>query len=65
MIGKVLPPQRKIEARFGAGAVMLAVDELGLRVANGDSATALSRHEPNAAHGTPQPSSVTDVHAGR
>jgi hypothetical protein len=44
---------------------MLAVDELGLRTANKDSATALSRHDPSAAHGTPQPQSVTDGDADR
>jgi hypothetical protein len=50
-------------SRFGAGAVMLAVDELALRVAKNDSATALSRHDPVRPMERRSPSSVTDVHA--
>jgi hypothetical protein len=47
-------------SRFGADAVMLAVDELALRVANGDSATALSRHDPMQPMERRSPSSVTE-----
>jgi hypothetical protein len=52
-------------SRFGAGAgaVMLAVDELALRVASNDSATALSRHDPMQPIERRSPSSVTDGHA--
>ena len=39
---------------------MLAVDELALRVANGDSATALSRHDPMHPMERRSPSSVTE-----
>ena len=47
MIGNALSTAAEDRgSRFGAGALMLAVDELALRVANGDSATALSRHDP-------------------
>jgi hypothetical protein len=44
---------------------MLAVDELALRVANKNLATALSRHEPMQPMERRRPSSVTDVDAGR
>ena len=43
----------------------LAVDELALRVAKNDSATALSRHDPMLPMECRSPSSVTDGHAGR
>jgi hypothetical protein len=43
---------------------MLAVDELALRVAKNDSATALSG-TTQWADGTPHPSSVTDGHTDR
>jgi hypothetical protein len=43
---------------------MLAFDELDLRAAKNDSATALSRHDPVRPMERPSPSSVIDVHAG-
>jgi hypothetical protein len=51
-------------SRSGAGAVMLAVDVLALRVVRNDSATALSRHDPMLPMECRSPSSVTDGHAG-
>jgi hypothetical protein len=48
------------DSRFGAGAVMLAVDELALRVTKNDSAKALSRHDPVQPMERRSPSSVTD-----
>jgi hypothetical protein len=44
---------------------MLAVDELALRVAKNDSATAFSRHDPVLPMEWRSPGSVTDVHPGR
>jgi hypothetical protein len=52
-------------SRFGAGAVMLAVDELDLEGDENGSAMAFIQARPNAAPWTPQPQPVTDVHAGR
>jgi hypothetical protein len=66
MIGNALSTAAEDRgSRPGGCAVVLAVDELALRVANNDSATVLISARLNGPMERPSPSSVTDVHAGR
>ena len=51
--------------RFGAGAILLAVDELDLEGDGYRLGDGAIQARPSAAHGTPQPQPVTAVHAGR